>query len=168
MNLGREGKHQLLSFLKFPVCSAQMKGKLKGNSEVGKGKAETRLYFFYYKHPALCDSRRGIFRGIHALLQNPNLYLKHLVSPTSPLHGFLPNYKCKRSVNDALFALVGRQSENNSADGFDYLCLKIKGRWLSSLIMQISVLPNLDCFLTLMALNVPMLQAKTSVDWFYD
>lgn len=65
---------------------------------------------------------------MHALLQNPNLHLKHLgFSPTSPLHGFLPNYKCKRSVNDALFALVGRQSENNSADGFDCLCVKIKG-----------------------------------------
>lgn len=23
------------------------------------------------------------------------------------MHGFLPNYKCKPSVNDALFALVG-------------------------------------------------------------
>lgn len=77
----------------------------------------------------LCDSRCGICRGIHALLQNPNLRLKHLgFPPTSPLHGFLPNYKCKPGVNDALFASVGRQSENSSADGFDCFCVKIKGR----------------------------------------
>lgn len=65
------------------------------------------------------------FAEEYMLLRNPNLHLKHSGFPLSPLHGLLPNYKCKPSVNDALFALVGRQSENNSADGFDCLCVRL-------------------------------------------
>lgn len=62
------------------------------------------------------------------MLQNPNLHLKHSVFfLSSPLHGFLPNHKCKPSVNVALSALVGRQSENNSADAFDCLCVRLTG-----------------------------------------
>jgi len=47
-----------------------------------------------------------------------------MVFPPSLFRGFLPNYECKPSVNDALFALVGRQSENNSADGLDCRCVR--------------------------------------------
>lgn len=78
LNLGRE----LLSFLTFPVCSTQVKGRLKGNFKVGKGKAEARLLFFYYKHPAFVwFSRCRICRGICALLRNPYLRLKHCFFP---------------------------------------------------------------------------------------
>lgn len=124
------GKHQLLSFLKFIVCSIRVKGRLKGNFNVGKGKAETFIItiFFYYNTQLLCDLTDVEFAEEYMHCCKIQIcILNILFFPPSPLHVFLPNYKCKPSVNDALFAVVGRQSENNSADGFDCLCVRLTG-----------------------------------------
>jgi len=56
LELGEGGETPaVLSFLKFPVCSTEVEGRLKGDFEVGKEKAETHLLFFITSTQLLCD-----------------------------------------------------------------------------------------------------------------